>query len=188
MRGWILAYAHRMLRGLRETWTYWRLMMRLARQLGKGEPAPILETGERVLVTRPRDFIVLITMARSHATLGDADSARQFYLRALEEEPDHFDVLREAGQSFFDGGDNERAYPLIKRALANAPELGKPPDPLDTRVTRVIGWLKGRRDAAAARRRQHLAHDEHVSDWLDWAAEYVEWCESVLNPGSETVN
>ena len=177
-----------MLSRIRDSWTYWRLMMTLARRLGEGEPEPIADTTARLLAIRPDDFLVLLAAARAHTNLGRDHEARQLYLRALEVESDEFFALQEAGNSFFAAGDNERACPLMKRALANAPEPNQPLDPLDLRVTKILGWLTGRRNAVAARQRRHQADAQRLDEWLDWATRYVEWCESVLGPSEETVN
>ena len=177
-----------MLSGIGDTWTYWRLMMTLARRLGEGEPEPIADTAARLLAIRPDDFLVLLAAARAHTKLGHDDEARQLYLRALEVEPDDFHALQEAGNRFFAAGDNERACPLIKRALANAPEPNEPLDPLDLRVTKTLGWLTGRGNAVAAKQRQHHEHQQHLDEWLNWATGYVEWCESVLGSSEERVN
>ena len=177
-----------MLSRIGATWTYWRLMMRLARQLGKGAPEPIAETAARLLAIRPDDSLVLLAAARAHTKLGRDDEARQLYLRALEVEPDDFHALQEAGNSFFVAGDNERACPLIRRALSNAPKPNEPLDPLELRVTKVIGWVKGRGDAVAARQRQHQERQQHLDEWLQWATGYVEWWDSVRGPSEEGVN
>lgn len=177
-----------MLSRIRQKWSHFRLLMSYARHLGRRDHERVLAVGERVLLLRPDDALVLTGMAQAKAALGDHDDARQLWLRALEVEPDSFEILSQLGRSFAVDGDDERAYPFVKRALESAPALPQPLDQASQRLDRLGGFLLRRRGHAERQRRRHQKRQEYLRKWVDWAGEYAEWCEAVLALGRETIN
>lgn len=168
--------------------SYYRRMIPFVRSVARGEHRSVLTAGERVLAVAPRDALVLGTMASSAGALGRVDDARQLWLRALEAEPDDFSALSGLAASFVDEGDHVRAYPLVRRALEAAPVVGEPVDGLGLRLNRWLGFVLRRPRLAQRFRREHAQRQEQLAEWIEWAHEYVDWCEAVFDETAETVH
>lgn len=101
--------------------------------------------------------------------------------RGLESEPKAFSLLQTVAHAFLDRGDPDRAYPLIQRALAHAPDFSELPSPgrLETLVTYGVAWRKGisATEEAARRQRRQEEHNRQQREWLDWARRFVVWFE-----------
>lgn len=168
--------------------SYYRRMIPFVRSVARGEHRSVLTAGERVLAVAPRDALVLGTMASSAGALGQVDDARQLWLRALEAEPDDFSALSGLAASFVDEGDHVRAYPLVRRALKAAPVVGERVDGLGLRLNRWLGFVLRRPGLAQRYQREHVQRQEQLAGWIEWAHEYLEWCEAVFDETPQTVH
>lgn len=76
-----------------------------------------LERAGAIYQLNPRDSGVLLTMAVSHAHLGQPDRARPLVRRALDLEPENVHVLFEAGNIYERLGERDEAIRLIEEAV-----------------------------------------------------------------------
>ena len=99
-----------------------RLVERGCGQVSSGQTDDGLKTLRRAFDIKPNDASVLVCLADGHAAQGGSGRARQFYDRALKQDPKNKRALRGAAKTAAKVGASEEALALYKRLLAVSPQ------------------------------------------------------------------